>query len=106
MEILCAGEFLGFVHPSGEKHIMDSNAWVACPGKRVFLGSFRPFQPKFRLGQDNPSDECTTGDVPTIFSGDLSDHDGEPLYKTTSACSRCRFFFAAGPYNGVTMGVC
>jgi len=60
------GEFLGFVHPSGEKHIMDSNAWVACPG------------------QDNPSDECSTGDVPTIFEGDLDDHDG--------------------PYDGVTMG--
>ncbi|KAF9073596.1 lipase [Rhodocollybia butyracea] len=65
---LCAGEFLGFVHPSGENHIMDSNAWVACPG------------------QDNPSTECTTGDVPNIFDGTLSDHDG--------------------PYNGVTMGVC
>ncbi|KAF9050948.1 Alpha/Beta hydrolase protein [Rhodocollybia butyracea] len=62
------GEFLGFVHPSGENHIMDSNAWVACPG------------------QDNPSTECTTGDVPNIFDGTLSDHDG--------------------PYNGVTMGVC
>jgi len=60
------GEFLGFVHPSGEKHIMDSNAWVACPG------------------QDNPSDECSTGDVPTIFEGVLGDHDG--------------------PYNGVEMG--
>ncbi|GAW07198.1 lipase class 3 family protein [Lentinula edodes] len=60
------GEFLGFVHPSGEKHIMDDNSWVACPG------------------QDNDSDECTTGDVPTIFSGDTSDHDG--------------------PYDGVEMG--
>ncbi|KAJ3799435.1 lipase class 3 family protein [Lentinula aff. detonsa] len=60
------GEFLGFVHPSGEKHIMDSNAWVACPG------------------QDNDSNECSTGDVPTIFSGDASDHDG--------------------PYDGVEMG--
>ena len=26
------GEFLGFVHPSGEVHIQDSNAWDACPG--------------------------------------------------------------------------
>ncbi|KAK0436915.1 alpha/beta-hydrolase [Armillaria borealis] len=25
------GRFLGFHHPSGEKHITDSNAWVACP---------------------------------------------------------------------------
>jgi hypothetical protein len=60
------GEFLGFVHPSGEKHIMDDNDWVACPG------------------QDNPSTECSTGDVPNIFEGNLSDHDG--------------------PYDGVTMG--
>jgi hypothetical protein len=60
------GEFLGFVHPSGEDHIMDNGAWVACPG------------------QDNPSDECSTGDVPNIFEGNTSDHDG--------------------PYNGITMG--
>ena len=60
------GEDLGFVHPSGEVHIQDSGAWVACPG------------------QDNDSDECSTGDVPTIFEGDVGDHDG--------------------PYDGVTMG--
>jgi len=60
------GEFLGFVHPSGEVHIMDSNQWVSCPG------------------QDNSSKECIVGDVPNIFEGDESDHDG--------------------PYNGVEMG--
>ncbi|KIM90201.1 hypothetical protein PILCRDRAFT_175031 [Piloderma croceum F 1598] len=60
------GEFLGFVHPSGEVHIEDSNAWDNCPG------------------QDNPSDLCSTGDVPNIFEGNTSDHDG--------------------PYNGITMG--
>jgi len=60
------GEFLGFVHPSGEKHIMDDNSWVACPG------------------EDNDSDECSTGDVSNIFEGDTSDHDG--------------------PYDGVEMG--
>jgi hypothetical protein len=60
------GEFLGYVHPSGEVHIMDNNQWVSCPG------------------QDNPSTECIVGDVPNIFEGDESDHDG--------------------PYNGVTMG--
>ncbi|KAF5357440.1 hypothetical protein D9757_011588 [Collybiopsis confluens] len=37
------GMFLGFHHPSGEKHIMDDNSWVACPG------------------QDNPSNECVVG---------------------------------------------
>jgi hypothetical protein len=28
------------------------------------------------LGQDNENTECSTGDVPNIFEGDLSDHDG------------------------------
>ncbi|KZT69279.1 lipase [Daedalea quercina L-15889] len=60
------GMFLGFVHPAGEVHIEDSGAWAACPG------------------QDNGSTECIVGDVPTIFSGVESDHDG--------------------PYGGVTMG--
>ena len=31
------GRFLGFVHASGEVHIMDNNQWVACPGKKPFL---------------------------------------------------------------------
>ncbi|KAF5375316.1 hypothetical protein D9757_009673 [Collybiopsis confluens] len=52
------GMFLGFHHPSGEKHIMDDNSWVACPG------------------QDNPSNECVVGDVPNIFDGSTGDHDG------------------------------
>ncbi|KIK80111.1 hypothetical protein PAXRUDRAFT_833705 [Paxillus rubicundulus Ve08.2h10] len=60
------GRFLGFVHPSGEVHIQDSGEWAACPG------------------QDNPSTQCIVGDVPEIWDGDLSDHDG--------------------PYNGVVMG--
>ncbi|EKM50556.1 uncharacterized protein PHACADRAFT_152637 [Phanerochaete carnosa HHB-10118-sp] len=60
------GMFLGFHHPSGEVHITDQDVWEACPG------------------QDNPSDLCIVGDVPTIFDGDESDHDG--------------------PYDGVEMG--
>jgi len=60
------GRFLGFHHPSGEVHIMDDNSWVTCPG------------------QDNTSDECSTGDVSNIFEGKVSDHDG--------------------PYDGVEMG--
>ena len=52
------GMFLGYHHPSGEVHIMDSGGWVACPG------------------QDNESDECIVGDVANIFEGDESDHDG------------------------------
>jgi len=52
------GRFLGFVHPSGEVHITDSSAWLACPG------------------QDNDSTECTRGDVSNIFEGSESEHDG------------------------------
>ncbi|KAE9386984.1 lipase [Gymnopus androsaceus JB14] len=52
------GEVLGFVHPSGEKHIMDNGSWVVCPG------------------QDNDSTECSAGDVPTILEGNIEDHDG------------------------------
>jgi len=60
------GMFLGFVHPAGEIHIQDSGSWDACPG------------------EDNPSTLCIVGDVPNIFEGDESNHDG--------------------PYNGITMG--
>ncbi|KAI0759597.1 lipase [Trametes elegans] len=60
------GRFLGFHHTSGEVHIQDSGEWVSCPG------------------QDNTSKECTVGDVPNIFEGDESDHDG--------------------PYDGVKIG--
>ncbi|KAI0353777.1 lipase [Trametes cingulata] len=60
------GRFLGYHHPSGEVHIQDSGAWVSCPG------------------HDNTSDQCIVGDVPNIFEGDESDHDG--------------------PYDGVRMG--
>ncbi|KAG2364630.1 hypothetical protein BDR07DRAFT_1279279 [Suillus spraguei] len=63
---ICPGMFLGFVHPAGEVHIEDSGEWAACPG------------------QDNPSTQCIVGDVPEIYDGDESDHDG--------------------PYNGIEMG--
>ncbi|KAG1860458.1 Alpha/Beta hydrolase protein [Suillus tomentosus] len=63
---ICPGMFLGFVHPAGEVHIQDSGEWASCPG------------------QDNPSTQCIVGDVPEIWDGDESDHDG--------------------PYNGVEMG--
>jgi predicted lipase len=52
------GKFLGYVHPSGEVHIQDSGSWVACSG------------------QDNPSNLCIVGDVPTVLQGNSSDHDG------------------------------
>lgn len=63
---ICPGMFMGFVHPAGEVHIEDSGEWAACPG------------------QDNPSTQCIVGDVPEIWDGNESDHDG--------------------PYNGVEMG--
>jgi len=59
------GQFLGYKHPSGEDHIDDDGSWKVCPG------------------QDNPDKQCSDGDVPNIFAGSLSDHDG--------------------PYDGVTM---
>ncbi|KAF8813995.1 lipase class 3 family protein [Phlegmacium glaucopus] len=58
--------FAGYRQPSGEVHIMEDNQWVSCPG------------------QENPSTQCTVGDVPNIFDGSASDH--------------------FGPYDGVTMG--
>ncbi|KAH9914537.1 uncharacterized protein B0H18DRAFT_1125467 [Fomitopsis serialis] len=61
------GMFLGFMHPSGdsEVHIEDSGEWAAC------------------TSQDNPSTECIVGDVPYLWDGNVSDHDG--------------------PYNGVNV---
>ncbi|KAF5379500.1 hypothetical protein D9615_006487 [Tricholomella constricta] len=52
------GRFLGYHHPSGEVHILDSGTWVSCPG------------------QDNTSDQCTVGDVGNIFEGNTDDHSG------------------------------
>ncbi|KAI0648795.1 lipase [Trametes meyenii] len=62
------GRFLGYHHPSGEIHIQDSGHWVACPG------------------QDNTSDQCIVGDVPTIFQGNPANHNG--------------------PYQEIEMGEC
>ncbi|KAK0462420.1 lipase [Desarmillaria tabescens] len=58
--------FLGFAHCSGEKHINDSSVWINCPG------------------QDNESNQCVVGEVPTILLGNAGDHDG--------------------PYDGVMIG--
>ena len=52
------GRFLGFHHPSGEIHIQDSLAWVAC------------------AGQDNTNSDCIVGDVPNLLAGNETDHDG------------------------------
>ncbi|KAF5312576.1 hypothetical protein D9619_002467 [Psilocybe cf. subviscida] len=60
------GRFLGYAHPSGEVHIKDNSQWISCSG------------------QDNTSTDCVVGDVPNIFDGSTSDHDG--------------------PYDGVEMG--
>jgi len=85
------GEFLGFHHPSGDIHILDSGAWDACPGAFLPPGfacgsldrTLSAVAPNC-LGQDNPSDSCIVGDVKNIFEGDLDNHDG--------------------PYAGITMG--
>ncbi|KAF9485579.1 alpha/beta-hydrolase [Pholiota conissans] len=52
------GRFLGFAHTEGEIHIVDSNAWISCPG------------------QDNTDSQCTIGYVPNILAGDTGDHSG------------------------------
>jgi len=52
------GRFLGFVHPDGEIHIEDNNAWMAC------------------AGEDNTDPQCSTGAVPNIFESDIIDHLG------------------------------
>jgi hypothetical protein len=92
------GMFLGFHHPSGEIHILDSGAWDACPGTySVFLPAFACGSldgsavslsdgcSNCRLGQDNPSGSCIVGDLnDDYFEGNENDHDG--------------------PYDGITMG--
>jgi len=52
------GRFLGFAHVNGEKHILDSLAWVDCPG------------------QDNTNSQCTIGYTPNLWSGTPGDHSG------------------------------
>jgi len=85
------GRILGFHHPSGEIHIQDSGAWDACPGGFILpvfvCGSVNRVPSdvvQTYPGQDNPSNLCIVGDVPTIFEGDPNDHNG--------------------PYAGITMG--
>ena len=57
------------------------------------------------VGQDNDSKECTTGDVPSIFSGDENEHDGES-FKSYPFNVGYKYLatFDAGPYDGVEMG--
>lgn len=64
------GRFLGFVHPSGEKHIVAAGSWYAC------------------VGQDNTSTDCSTGAVPNIFDGNTDDHLGpyEGIYIGSDYC--------------------
>ncbi|KAF8595786.1 alpha/beta-hydrolase [Ceratobasidium sp. AG-I] len=60
------GRGLGYHHSNGEKHIKTTGVWNAC------------------AGQDNTSEDCIIGMVPTIFQGNLIDH--------------------LGPYEGVWIG--
>ncbi|KAJ7639216.1 lipase class 3 family protein [Roridomyces roridus] len=67
------GRGLGYHHPTGEVHIQDDSAseWLACPG------------------EDNTSDDCTTGAVPNILDGSILDHLGpyNGVYLTTFGCA-------------------
>ncbi len=91
------GRAMGFAHPSGEVHITDGGTWENCPGESfsslvftlgcagaAFLRGADQGAARCFSGQDNPSDLCIVGDVPNIFEGDESNHDG--------------------PYDGITMG--
>ncbi|KAH8823222.1 alpha/beta-hydrolase [Flagelloscypha sp. PMI_526] len=50
--------FLGYHHVSGERHIKDDETWVLCSG------------------QDNTDDQCSTGQVDTVFDYSVPDHTG------------------------------
>ncbi|RXW16252.1 hypothetical protein EST38_g9602 [Candolleomyces aberdarensis] len=50
--------FLNFTHTEGEIHIVNSDAWVSCPG------------------QENGNSQCTNGYVPNILAGEVDDHQG------------------------------
>ncbi|CUA77084.1 Lipase [Rhizoctonia solani] len=65
------GRFLGYVHSSGEKHILSPGNWVAC------------------AGQDNNDQQCSTGDVLNIFSGNVNDNPGpyEGIIIDGTACN-------------------
>ncbi|CAE6350925.1 unnamed protein product [Rhizoctonia solani] len=64
------GRFLGYRHISGEKHIKYTGNWRAC------------------AGQDNTSEDCSIGSVPTVLQGNLIDHLGpyEGVWISTLSC--------------------
>ena len=87
------GMSLGFHHPSGEVHIIDSGSWENCPGE-LFSSPRRAYSLVFFsglltsllvAGQDNLSTQCIVGDEPNIFYGNLSNHDG-PYYGIEMDC--------------------
>jgi hypothetical protein len=53
------GEFMGFVHPAGEVHMIDDGYAVSCPGE-----------------DDGTDSQCQVQSVPNIFEGDILDHLG------------------------------
>lgn len=72
------------MHPQGEVHINDDGSWNACPGASDVNLLVYFFCTDFACtGQDNPSTDCSTGDVPNVFVSNETDHDG--------------------PYDGVTL---
>lgn len=73
------GRFVGFAHTEGEVHIVNSGAWISCPGK---ISSYcLPISGAQAIllisGQDNTNAECLIGYVPTLFNGNAGNHVGE-----------------------------
>ena len=80
------GRHDGFRHPQGEKHIQVDGAWLSCPG------------------QDNEDSRCSTGSVPNIKAGNVTDHDGMFLITRRTRSYPQSSDFSVGPYDGVMIG--
>ena len=80
-------QILNYHHVSGEIHIRDDNVWVSCPGKSMHwsLEGVTSNDSLGFLGQDNPSEQCSTGDV-NFGNFDATEHPG--------------------PFDGVSVGTC
>ncbi|KAG9120258.1 hypothetical protein FRC07_004323 [Ceratobasidium sp. 392] len=81
------GMFLGFAHPSGEKHIVSPGNWVDCSG------------------QDSTDASCTIGTVPNVFLGDLDNH-GKFSRNLIHLSRTLNYILLDGPYEGVSIGWC
>ncbi|KAJ2928557.1 hypothetical protein H1R20_g8548, partial [Candolleomyces eurysporus] len=81
------GRFLDYAHTEGEVHIVNSGAWVSCPG------------------QDNTNSQCTIGYVPNILVGEAGDHGGmSNTYRNIISHLTSHTFL--GPFDGISLGSC